>query len=69
MQKQVNGFSGAEYKSFLLFKKLKNIFMGQAEKFSFKEDKEFIEAYVDGSYEHSIKMYGSGVVILKIMKL
>ncbi len=28
-------------------------------------DENVIEAYVDGSYEHAIKAYGSGVVIIK----
>ncbi|MCC0636556.1 MULTISPECIES: viroplasmin family protein [unclassified Clostridioides] len=63
-KKQVNGFSGAEYKSFTTSQEAKEYVYG-ATKPTFKEDEEFIEAYVDGSYEHSIKMYGSGVVILK----
>ena len=29
------------------------------------ENEDFVKAYVDGSYEHSIKEYGSGVVILR----
>ena len=29
------------------------------------DDFEFVKAYVDGSYEHAIRQYGSGVVILK----
>ena len=28
-------------------------------------DYPYVKAYVDGSYEHAIREYGSGVVILK----
>ncbi|MGL5348383.1 MAG: viroplasmin family protein [Peptostreptococcaceae bacterium] len=61
---QVNGFSGAEYKSFLTIEEA-NEYMGINKKEDISESSEKIEAYVDGSYEHSIKEYGSGVVILK----
>ena len=44
-KKQVNGFSGAEYKSFSTFQEAKEYIDG-SEKLSFQEDKEFIEAYV-----------------------
>ncbi len=60
---QVNGFSGAEYKSFKTLNEA-NEYMGTKKDVSI-ENKEFVKAYVDGSYEHSIKAYGSGVVILK----
>ena len=30
-----------------------------------KDESNLVEAYVDGSYEHCIREYGSGVVILK----
>ena len=62
-KKQVNGFSGAEYKSFQTLEEA-NEYMGVEKKINIGNG-EFIEAYVDGSYEHSIKEYGSGVVILK----
>lgn len=62
-KKQVNGFSGAEYKSFQTLEEA-NEYMGVEKKINI-ENGEFIEAYVDGSYEHSIKEYGYGVVILK----
>lgn len=62
-KKQVNGFSGAEYKSFQTLAEA-NEYMGVEKKINI-ENGEFIEAYVDGSYEHSIKEYGYGVVILK----
>ena len=60
---QVNGFSGAEYKSFKTLNEA-NEYMGSKKDVNI-ENKEFVKAYVDGSYEHSIKAYGSGVVILK----
>lgn len=61
---QVNGFSGAQYKSFKTLEEAKNYIsndMGNV----IDDTKDLVEAYVDGSYEHSIKEYGSGVVILK----
>ena len=61
---QVNGFSGAEYKSFLNFDEAKEYVYGKKEIF-IKDENNLVEAYVDGSYEHSIREYGSGVVILK----
>ena len=61
---QVNGFSGAEYKSFLSLEEANEYIYGKVEtKITNREN--LIEAYVDGSYEHCIKEYGSGVVILK----
>jgi viroplasmin and RNaseH domain-containing protein len=62
-KKQVNGFSGAEYKSFQTLEEA-NEYMGVEKKINIGNG-EFIEAYVDGSYEHSIQEYGYGVVILK----
>lgn len=66
-KEQISGFSGAEYKSFstqdeaieyLGLNKDKNIDNeGQKEC-------ECMISYVDGSYEDSLKKYGSGVVIL-----
>lgn len=61
---QVNGFSGAEYKSFTTIEEATE-YMGLNKSNTIFDDSEKIEAYVDGSYEHSIKEYGSGVVILK----
>ena len=63
-KKQVNGFSGAEYKSFTLKEEAEE-YIGlniRTEKVNYDNR---VEAYVDGSYEHSIREYGSGVVILK----
>ena len=62
-KKQVNGFSGAEYKSFLTLNEA-NEYIGLKKETKVESD-EFIKAYVDGSYEHAIREYGSGVVILK----
>jgi len=63
-KEQVNGFKGAEYKSFKTLEEAKNYVDGSDLK-KFEIDENTVEAYVDGSYEHSIKLYGSGVVILK----
>ncbi|WP_027701769.1 viroplasmin family protein [Metaclostridioides mangenotii] len=63
-KEQVNGFRGAEYKSFKTLEEAKNYVYGSDLK-KFEIDENTVEAYVDGSYEHSIKLYGSGVVILK----
>ncbi|MDR0879400.1 MAG: ribonuclease H family protein [Clostridioides sp.] len=61
---QVHGFAGAEYKSFKTIDEAKEyIDMGKGKKVDLSENT--VEAYVDGSYEHSIKTYGSGVVILQ----
>ena len=61
---QVNGFSGAEYKSFLTMDEAKEYVYGKQE-IVIKDESNLVEAYVDGSYEHCIREYGSGVVILK----
>ena len=60
---QVNGFSGAEYKSFKTLDEAYE-YMGLKREVNL-EKSDFVKAYVDGSYENSIKAYGSGVVILK----
>ena len=61
---QVNGFSGAEYKSFLTMDEAKEYVYGKQE-IVIRDESNLVEAYVDGSYEHCIREYGSGVVILK----
>ena len=63
-KEQVNGFSGAEYKSFTTLEEAK-IYMDENVDFEIDGDVDVAEAYVDGSYEHNLRMYGSGVVILK----
>jgi ribonuclease HI len=66
-RKQVSGYSGAEYKSFSSLEEANEYL--SIDKKIFDEDKEYIKAYVDGSYEHSLRAYGSGVVILKGEKI
>jgi ribonuclease HI len=66
-KKQVSGYSGAEYKSFSSLEEANEYL--SIDKKIFDEDKEYIKAYVDGSYEHSLRAYGSGVVILKGEKI
>ncbi|MGL6104758.1 ribonuclease H1 domain-containing protein [Romboutsia sp.] len=61
---QVNGFSGAEYKSFEVLEEAKAYIDGN-KSVTLKNYENRVEAYVDGSYEHCIKTFGSGVVILK----
>ena len=61
---QVNGFSGAEYKSFLTMDEAKEYVYGKQE-IVIRDESNLVEAYVHGSYEHCIREYGSGVVILK----
>lgn len=71
-QKQVIGFSGAEYKSFKTLKEAQVYMDGAAEKIEdegFSSDDgnqsaEIVIAYVDGSYDVQTHQYGSGVVIL-----
>lgn len=71
-QKQVIGFSGAEYKSFKTLKEAKDYMEGalqQEETQIFLTDDsnpstEIVIAYVDGSYDVNTHQYGSGVVIL-----
>lgn len=66
-KKQVSGYSGAEYKSFSSLEEANEYL--SIDKKIFDEDKEYIKAYVDGSYEHSLRAYGSGVVILNGEKI
>lgn len=63
-KKQVDGFSGAEYKSFKVKEEAKEYMKLCVEKIM-SQNELIIEGYVDGSYEHTIKKYGSGVVIIQ----
>lgn len=71
-QKQVIGFSGAEYKSFKTLKEAQDYIKGASEEVvgeDFTTDDgnksvEVVVAYVDGSYDVKTHQYGSGVVIL-----
>lgn len=71
-QKQVIGFSGAEYKSFKTLKEAEEYISGASEEVvgeNFVTDDgnqsaEVVVAYVDGSYDVTRHQYGSGLVIL-----
>ncbi len=67
-KEQVNGFSGAEYKSFETLNEAKDYIEDKKNEI-LKNSDSCLEAYVDGSYEHCIRAYGSGVVILKDNKV
>lgn len=67
-KEQVNGFSGAEYKSFETLNEAK-CYIEDKKNEVFQNSDSCLEAYVDGSYEHCIRAYGSGVVILKDNKV
>lgn len=60
-QKEISGFSGAVYKSFPSLEEAQNFIEGHLSESLF-EDADCV-AYVDGSYDHSIRAYGSGVVL------
>ena len=63
-KEQINGFSGAEYKSFLTEDEaIEYLGLNKNEDID-KEEKDIMISYVDGSYEDRLKKYGSGVVIL-----
>lgn len=71
-QKQVIGFSGAEYKSFKTLKEAEDYIKGASQEVlgeDFTTDDgnpsaEIVVAYVDGSYDVKKHQYGSGMVIL-----
>lgn len=60
---QVNKFPSAEYKSFKTKDLALNYLNNQIEKTDYSNTNALI-AYVDGSYEDSIKTYGAGVVLI-----
>ncbi len=68
-EKQVKGFSGASYKSFLTKAEAEG-FMGLStsnsaidNKGELKKEKSEAVAYVDGSYENSVKLFSYGLVM------
>lgn len=63
-QEKINGFSGAQYKSFKTLLEAKEYMELNKEKEIYSEE-ECVIAYVDGSYEHTIKRYGSGILLIK----
>lgn len=60
-QKRVNGFSGAEYKSFLTLDEAKKFLNAGVEP---EEDIEYVPIYVDGSYHIDTKEFSYGMVVL-----
>jgi len=65
--KQINGYSGAVYKSFSAKKAAKDYLTGEeteTEELVKPEDKSEIFAYVDGSYDLKTGAYSYGVVIV-----
>lgn len=68
-KKQVDGFKGAEYKSFSSMDEAKSWLTGEAlisnseDVITLPDDNQVI-AYVDGSYEDSIKKYAFGCVLI-----
>lgn len=63
-QEKIKGYSGAEYKSFKTLEEASD-YLNVSTSSSIDFTNDSITAYVDGSYEDSIKKYGSGVVIIK----
>ncbi len=61
-KKQVNGYSGAVYKSFSDVSEAK-VFIGKGQKDSNLESSDII-AYVDGSYDDEKKVFSYGIVII-----
>lgn len=63
-QNHTAGFSGAEFKSFKTMAEAKTYMDGGSEGVIEVEDHTIVKAYVDGSYDHSIRMYAGGAVML-----
>lgn len=61
---QIHGFSGAEYKSFKTREEAEAYMAVLDQETKSFGDREVLEAYVDGSYEHSLLKYGGGAVLL-----
>lgn len=63
-QNATSGFSGAEFKSFKTMEEAEAYMGGGQEQVLELPDKDVVRAYVDGSYDHSIRMYAGGAVLL-----
>ncbi len=63
-QAQTSGYSGAEFKSFKTLEEAEGYMSGGVSATVDVADHEIVRAYVDGSYDHSIRMYAGGAVIL-----
>lgn len=62
-QKQIKGFSGAEYKSFVTQSEAE-AFLGKVKEEA-APDYQGLVAYVDGSFNVRSQMFGSGIVLLE----
>ncbi len=60
----VDGFSGAEYKSFSTRKEAEGYLSVKEEPLSEFSGEGCLLAYVDGSYDHSLKKYAFGCVFI-----
>lgn len=60
---QVFGFAGAEYKSFKTLDEA-NAYLANKKDDAAPEDSSKCMVYVDGSYNDSLKIFGSGIVII-----
>ncbi|MGG3990064.1 viroplasmin family protein [Bacillus smithii] len=69
-KKQVDGYSGASYKSFSTIEEAENYlkFSSSSHNEHSKEGLKTIEVYVDGSYNDSVKRYSYGCIILDSKK-
>lgn len=63
-QNNTAGYSGAEFKSFKTLEEAEDYLGGGIKADLDVEDDKVVKAYVDGSYDHSIRMYAGGAVIL-----
>lgn len=63
-KRQVDGFSGAEYKSFQTEAEAKQYLDGGASEVQVEEDGDTLVAYVDGSYHVGTKEFSYGMVLL-----
>ena len=63
-QKQINGFSGAQYKSFLTKEEAENYLSNGVKTTSNIFEVDGVYAYIDGSFDRENGIYGSGVVIV-----
>lgn len=59
---EVKGYSGAIYKSFKTLEEANEFMTGQKEEIEIDENS--VVAYVDGSYNQKLKVYGAGVVYI-----
>lgn len=62
-KESVNGFANAIYKSFTDIKDAKNYLYGNKSDFKTDENKSELSAYIDGSYEDSLKKYSYAAIL------